>query len=102
MESRRGRYIEYFGDWQSQRRNNMNYPVLEIFDVVELRDGRLAVVLPVSEELDEKGLGLYSRAYTYIPRIVYAVNYNDYISSVDSAHITLDFNTGEFVNKVIY
>ena len=77
MESRRGRYIEYFGDWQSQRRNNMNYPVLEIFDVVELRDGRLAVVLPVSEELDEKGLGLYSRAYTYIPRIVYAVNYND-------------------------
>lgn len=55
----------------------MNYPVLEMFDIVELRDGRLAVVLPISEEPNEKELGLYSRAYAHIPRIVDVSCYND-------------------------
>lgn len=66
MENK-GRYVDYFDEWQ--RRNKMNYPVLEIFDIVELRDGRLAVALPVSEEPDEKTLGLYSRAYVFTPLI---------------------------------
>lgn len=37
--------------------NNMNYPVLKIFDIVELRDGRLAVVLPISEKLSYLSAG---------------------------------------------
>jgi len=71
----KGRYVDYFDEWQ--RRNNMNYPVLEMFDIVELRDGRFAVVLPVSEEPDEKALGLYSRSYVFTPLIFDVSSYND-------------------------
>ena len=53
-------------------------PVLDVFDIVELRDGRLAVVLPISEvHCYEEALGLYSRAYTHIPRIADVSEYND-------------------------
>lgn len=47
----------------------MNYIKLEIFDIVELRDGSLAVVLPESENPKERMLGLYSRNYAYCPKI---------------------------------
>lgn len=47
----------------------MNYIKLEIFDIVELRDGSLAVVLPESENPEERALGLYSRNYAYCPKI---------------------------------
>ena len=74
MENK-GRYIDYFDEWT--RRNNMNYPVLEMFDIVEFRNGRLAVVLPESEERDEKALGLYSRAYAFSSLIIEVCDYND-------------------------
>jgi len=60
----------------------MNYPKLEIFDIVELRDGRLAVVLLESERPEEKDLALYSRDYTIVPKIasingLFDDSYND-------------------------
>lgn len=47
----------------------MNYIKLEIFDIVELRNGVLAVVLPESENPEERMLALYSRNYAYCPKI---------------------------------
>jgi len=48
----------------------MNYPKLELFDIVEFRDGGLAVVLPVSENPEEKELGLYSRNYAFFKNAI--------------------------------
>ena len=53
----------------------MNYLKLGVLDVVELRDGRLAVVLPVSDFPDEKVLGLYSREHRFVPKIADVYKY---------------------------
>lgn len=70
--------------------SNMNYPVLEMFDIVELRDGRLAVVLPASEELDERGLGLYSRSYVFTPLITDISEYNDDLTLITYSSSNID------------
>lgn len=61
----------------------MNYPKLEIFDIVELRDGRLAVILPTSENPKEENLALYSRVYVSAnPQLIRVDEYNDLLYPV--------------------
>ena len=68
----------------------MSYPKLDIFDIVELRDGRLAVVLLESENLEERGLGLYSRNYAFTPEIA-SINgpYADDLTHHESAALDI-------------
>lgn len=79
---------EEYSEWTPKKEEKMNYPKLEIFDIVELRDGELAVVLLESENPDERSLGLYSRNYAFVPRIA-SINdsYDDGLINRDSSEL---------------
>lgn len=76
-------------EW-TPKEEEMNYPKLDIFDIVELRDGRVAVVLLESENLGERMLGLYSRNYAFTPEIA-SINgpYADNLTHHDSAALDI-------------